>query len=158
MSAWENHDPEPSVNKDSFQDPLSVLREVDVGPAGGCLGPVLTLSGPPCFLGSLIRPPASLHLLPVALTPSTCSLPDQLSPTSFPAVSFLSCVCFCFNSSCSCMDPEEAEEGTRCPPLSPTLFFFSNLSTYLFIFVCDGSSLLCVGFLGQLKGDMFLSF
>ena len=148
MSAWENPDPEPGVDKDSFQDPLSVLWEVDVGRAGGCLEPVLTLSGPLCFLGCLIRPPASLHLLPVALTPSTCSLPDQLSPTSFPAVSFLSCVCFCFNSFCSCMDPEEAEEGTRCPPLSPTLFFFSsNLSTYLFIFVCDGSLLLCVGFL-----------
>ena len=95
-----------------------------MGQAGACLGPVLALSGPPCFLSSLVRPPASLHLLPMALTPSTYPLPDQLSPTSFPAASFPSCVCFCFSSFCSCMDPEEAEKGTRCPPLSPAVFFF----------------------------------
>ena len=83
----------------------------------------------------LDQAPASLHLLPVALTPSTCSLPDQLSPTSFPAVSFLSCVCFCFNSFCSCMDPEEAEEGTRCPPLSPTLFFFLQIYLLIYLFL-----------------------
>ena len=102
-----------------------VVRPLRSGHGSGwaCLGPVLALSGPPCFLSNSVRPPASLHLLPMALTPSTYPLPDQLSPTSFPAASFPSCVCFCFNSFCSCMDPEEAEGGTRCPPLSPALFF-----------------------------------
>ena len=106
-----------------------------MGRARGCLGPVLTLSGPLCFLGCLIRPPpASTCCLWLSLPPLAPSL------TSYPLHPSLLCPSFPVSVSASTLSvaawtPRRLKKGQGAH-LSLQLFFFFFKFIYLFIYFC----------------------